>query len=429
MVGKLKVSDGSNMKAAWIFVFAMYLFVFQQLLQLVEPAFKYADELFSCIAVAAFALDVANRREVGKENIITLVCMGIVVLSGLWSSWIYQLQPANIVFSDLIVVIKFYLTMYAGERLFSGAISGKRARRVVRYNCMLIICVLALLVLLDYVFDLFKWDERYGMRAIRLFYQHQTFLVAICVFLMTVYAISAQKRMRFTFIVILCVIMALTLRAKAFGMVAAAIAMYILTVKLRWRLNLVYIVFLVVAMYLLVGNQIELYYGGGGELTARTALNQTSLRIARDMFPFGTGFGTFGSHYSGVEYSPVYSAYGIQHVWGISEDMHEFISDTFWPMILGQFGVIGLAAYIVVVAVLFLRIQRLARGNRYIYYGAVTAFIYLIISSTAESAFVNTMAVPLGLGIGTALSDKSYIAIPKGQSFLKTLKTRKFYKK
>src|SRR6185436_21024610 len=87
-------------------------------------------------------------------------------------------------------------------------------------------------------------------------------------------------------------------------------------------------------------------YGGDNPYeNARSALYHTSILIARDHFPLGTGLATFGSHASKLFYSRVYSDYGISEVYGLSPRDSNFITDTFWPMVAGEGGVICLLAY------------------------------------------------------------------------------------
>lgn len=77
----------------------------------------------------------------------------------------------------------------------------------------------------------------------------------------------------------------------------------------------------------------------------RAALYGASVSIARDFFPLGGGVGRFGSHMSRVEYSPLYQQYGLDRIFGLRENDPRYVTDTFWPMILGEFGVGGLLAY------------------------------------------------------------------------------------
>lgn len=77
------------------------------------------------------------------------------------------------------------------------------------------------------------------------------------------------------------------------------------------------------------------------ELTARGALYLTSVSIAKDNFPFGSGFGTYGGGISSTFYSPEYDKYNISTIYGLSRSFPGFISDTYWPHVLGELGVIG----------------------------------------------------------------------------------------
>jgi len=79
--------------------------------------------------------------------------------------------------------------------------------------------------------------------------------------------------------------------------------------------------------------------------SARSALYYTSLLIARDHFPLGTGLASFGSHASKLYYSEVYREYGLSEMYGLSPMESNFITDTFWPMVLGEGGVVCLVAY------------------------------------------------------------------------------------
>jgi hypothetical protein len=106
-------------------------------------------------------------------------------------------------------------------------------------------------------------------------------------------------------------------------------------------------------------------YGGLDPFSnARVALHYTAVLIARDRFPFGTGLATFGSHASRIYYSDTYVQYGLSNIWGLSPEFSGFITDTFWPMVLGEGGAITLISYSVFLIVLFRVSWQLARSNR-----------------------------------------------------------------
>ena len=100
----------------------------------------------------------------------------------------------------------------------------------------------------------------------------------------------------------------------------------------------------------MVGDQIEYYFFSDIQSdSARYQLLITSILIARDSFPIGAGFGTFGSYMSAIHYSPVYRIYGISNVHGLIEGATYFTSDSFWPMILGETGIVGLVSIVIVI--------------------------------------------------------------------------------
>ena len=94
------------------------------------------------------------------------------------------------------------------------------------------------------------------------------------------------------------------------------------------------------------------------KLAPRTALYAASIAIARDHFPLGVGTGRFGSFLSRSDYSPVYAEYGLDEVPGLSPGNPVAIDDTFWPSVLGEAGVIGFAALLMVIGSILVRLWR-----------------------------------------------------------------------
>lgn len=76
---------------------------------------------------------------------------------------------------------------------------------------------------------------------------------------------------------------------------------------------------------------------------------------------------------------------------GISPDFYEFIADTFWPMIIGQFGVLGLGIYIYILLRIYKNI--INNDNLDYYFGQILALLYLIILSIAEASFSGPIVV------------------------------------
>jgi len=94
-----------------------------------------------------------------------------------------------------------------------------------------------------------------------------------------------------------------------------------------------------------ISRQFNTYTAGASDANARGLLYQASEKIAVQHFPFGVGFGRFGSFASSQPYSTVYDQYGLSGVWGLSRPHPQFISDTSWPSVLGETGAVGLLCF------------------------------------------------------------------------------------
>lgn len=99
----------------------------------------------------------------------------------------------------------------------------------------------------------------------------------------------------------------------------------------------------------------EYFNSDGDGNVARVVLVYTSFKILMDKLPFGVGFGMFASPTSQQIESPVYHNYYIDHVYGLNYDYDGgcFMSDTFWPMIIGETGLLGTLMYLIILYKVF----------------------------------------------------------------------------
>ncbi len=105
------------------------------------------------------------------------------------------------------------------------------------------------------------------------------------------------------------------------------------------------------------------YFGARTSEAARTVLYSTAADIAQQQFPLGAGFGRYGTFAAFTNYSPLYYDYGFPDVWGLAPVTGRFATDTFWPAVLGEGGVLGLLGYaggMLAIAVILIRRLRLA---------------------------------------------------------------------
>ena len=97
------------------------------------------------------------------------------------------------------------------------------------------------------------------------------------------------------------------------------------------------------------------------QASPREVLYVTSARIARDFFPFGGGFGSFGSEASLMEPSPLYSRYGLTQVRGLDPAEPMFVHDASWATALGEGGLLGAAGLLLAIGALLVTAWQRAR--------------------------------------------------------------------
>ena len=158
-----------------------------------------------------------------------------------------------------------------------------------------------------------------------------------------------------------------------------------------------------ILLFFLGYNKIQYYLLDNSDF-ARAMLYGTSFVIAREHFPLGSGFGTFGSFISGKIYSPLYYKYGLSNIYGLTENNNSYISDTFWPMILAQFGFLGLILFVAIIGIIFHKIWSIRKLNKYYFLSSMCLMLYLLIASTSESSFVNYYAVYFFIMLGIYLN-------------------------
>jgi hypothetical protein len=128
-------------------------------------------------------------------------------------------------------------------------------------------------------------------------------------------------------------------------------------------------------------------------LQARVALYAGSVAVARDELPLGAGIGRYASHMSRESYSPVYETYGLDKVYGLRERRPIAVTDTFWPMILGETGIIGLLAALAFFGLVGLDLWRAASPIgiptvRIFTLGALMVYVEALMRSLTSGVFV-----------------------------------------
>lgn len=386
-------------------IILLYLFVLQSPLEQIGGVFSYIDEAYGLLCILFVFMNAIKSKSIliKRASIQRYLPFLIFLFVGLLSNIIYQYQSASLVMTDLLTNTKFYLAIITTIMLVKHA----RYEVDIKYiskHARFISAVYFTLLIVDIVFKVFPThDSRYGLRTIQLFYPHSTYLAGAVVFLISMLTLFYKKGNE-PYILMDLLLMASTLRSKAVSAAVIYVLIISFTILYRKKLNAWHILFIASIGILVAWQQIYYYYFLLSGQSARSVMTLTSFLIMKDYFPIGTGFATFASHSAVVNYSPVYEKYGFRLVYELSGGTSgSFFDDTFWPIILGQTGFIGLGCYVLTLKRIILRTTQVRYLSRYAYAAVLFVFAYLFISSTSEPAFNNSIAIPLTVIIGYSM--------------------------
>lgn len=382
------------------YIIIIYLLIIQHILENYIQIFHYFDEFLAILffpVIMIYLVKNHGKIKVDKIDLRIALCLFLIIIIGVLSNILYGYQELKYVLSDLLVFIKFFLVYFCFAIIYRNKL--KESEKIISTNIKFMTITLFILTILNYVFEIFPINtKRFGIGANQLFFGHPTTLAAVSVMLMVNLIFFEKKsNKKFYFFILMQILLIMSsLRIKAIGFAVVSLILIIYVLKFNKKIKFLNILIIGLICLLIGYDQVVYYFTTDG--SARAELLNTSIKIANDYFPIGTGFGTFGSYYSGVNYSPLYSMYGINNVWGLTEGDAGFLSDVFWPMILGQFGYIGMALYVYCIWLIFKKIQKnydIIEKN--IYLSKILCLVYLLISSTSESAFTHPIAIPLAI--------------------------------
>lgn len=241
-------------------------------------------------------------------------------------------------------------------------------------------------------------DYRFDIPSVQSIFTHPRsfgwFMAFFACFSYAFFIIMSQKRYLFSAILFTLGAM-LSMRFKPLvGLLAAGFTLAILIsgrkkIGLIFTLGFIFLIFGVLfggKAGLLLENKLYTYVESPSLYNvARHALYSTGFRIAQDYFPLGSGLATFGGWIAAIYYSPLYIQYGISSVWGL-EPEGTFLTDTFWPYTIGQFGFFGAVCYGWILFSLFRRMLKIFRKTNELFLKAfVLGVIMILVEAVVES--------------------------------------------
>ena len=387
-----KESSISN-KDKIILISLFYFMIFQNVLENYFNIFGILDEAMSAAIVIIAIINILSSRRkyvICKNNKKILVSVLALIIIGIIGNLKTDYQTMIPALKDAVCVLKGIIT-YVFIPLCLSNLNLDEYLTTMNNHLKFITGLVFLTVIANLLFDIFPYYEiRFGIKSQQIFFTHPTYLASFSVIIIILLSVNLREHEENKkYIILMLLVLASTLRFKSIAFIPIYMYLYYIVFKKQRKLQLLDVGILCVLGGVFAISQVMEYFNNPD--WARNVLTMNSLNIAKDNFPIGTGFGTYASWASGESYSNIYYDYNISTTWGISPDFYEFIADTFWPMIIGQFGVLGLGIYIYILLRIYKNI--LNNDNLDYYFGQILALLYLIILSIAEASFSGPIVV------------------------------------
>lgn len=381
----------------YIWTILLGIFIFHGVLEDTIPILNVFDE---CIALLCFPLafiDYIKTKgkkvtRLAKSRRIELVLLVAFLLCGLAGNVLYRFQPMWVVAASAVLAAKFFMILLsAGYIQKYLQINLEEQEFTVE---LLSFAWFGYYILSFALPELLTQPEAWDICA------KSSLLFALLIF-------CTHKRVWLYRIGLLFMIIMLVLsgKEKAYGAMLVFVVLYYIIIHKKIQTKVRYILYLAVPVALLAWDKIYLYYIQGQAKVPKSLMTNVSLKIAKDYFPIGTGFGTFGSTYAANHYSPVYYLYGIAENNYMNENTKMYLKDVFWPILFGETGILGTVFYCGLILILFVQIQHVYYYDKKKYMLLIFMFVYMLITTFSEAGFMQPMVMVFAFIMGTLLEE------------------------
>lgn len=383
---------------------------------LLNTVVTYSDEIISVgLLVLVLAL---NKFEVHllKFERRMLFFVAIFELLGIAAGLYYGYQRFPYMLVDAFTCVKFFVFYYSARIMTKGRLTDKFFFSI---NNVCKLLAVAFFVLAMHDMFMSPWwpshDYRYFGTSVMLFFGHPESLARACISVVFVLAYNTKYfKNNFIYLILLTVVMIFTFRTKAMVAIFAFWVIYIYFIKIGFKNKIPVIVAGIIGGSYIGYDSFSGYYTNVRE-SIRLRLTEDSVKLANKYFPMGTGFGSFASSMAAQHYSKLYVNLGYLRIWGMGR-RSRYLSDTFWPIVIGQTGWFGTAAFSLAIIQLLIYILKSAKKDVVFFWVAISIVLYDLISSLAAPAFFYPAAMAPYMLLGMMVSIYEFPKVEETES-------------
>lgn len=337
----------------------------------------------------------STRIKQSIEELNILLFFFITVFLGFLGSLLFKIQSVTVTMTDAFLFSRFFIA-YVFIKLTFNEMEKNQLFNWLLFNIKIILILNFTFLVFNSVFHVFPtMDIRFGLPSQMLMYPHPTYLGTIS-FIGLI--LLDDDRNRFIFQLLAMVLIVSTMRNKVIILMILFLVIRIVLKKRRRFIGEKYFLIIIFSFLLLIVFKDTIFVRLlDKESSARSILLMNSLDILVKYFPFGLGFGTYGSYMSFANYSQIYLSLGINHIYGFLPNSYQYGMDSYISMLFAQFGFLGVICFCIM---LFNLIKSTIFVNNKLDVKLIFVFIFLISSSITESVISTGMGMLIFIVIG-----------------------------
>lgn len=370
-------------------VFLMFDYYTWTSSSLFQTFWQHIDEL---ILLGLFAYTVLNIRIlINKDFLLLIVWVFFLAIGGI-SSAIYGYQSIVPTFSDFFFVVNRFMVGYWALVIYCDKKKCNISQALLPVAKFVVLLLFVLAVHDIFMTPFFpKGDFRYVTETIMLMYQHQTFLSSAGIALLIFLGYCNKKNDLLAYMLMISFVVLMAFRGKGVAFLVVYWGIYICVLIFK-DVKLLPLVTVGGILAVFAGfKQFMTYYGNNSQ--PRAIMFRDSIQLMLEHFPFGTGYATYGSIMATNYYSVLYRKLGYNNYYGLSETYSSYLTDGFWPAVLGQFGFVGTILFLFVVGIYIKKSVDVFVINRRKGVAMLAIMIYMIIISLAETSFFGPVSL------------------------------------
>lgn len=377
------------------------LLLFMQPLKNAFPVFSFIDELVVFFSFMVFIFVRIKRHSISNLEVKIIACFLLFILAGVFGNSISKINRSGAaILTDVLSYGKFFMIVLGGLTLFESLRNVKWIFSVVVKIVRMLVVVGLILAILNQSIDLGMRDDiRYGMYCFSYIYDTAAIFSWYCymfILILSIDLLNGVNRKKIIYIGLNMCLWFFTGRSRGFAFCAIYIMLVLLLriyekKRKQLKIKIWYFVILGFLGIIVAWNQLVFYFTTTTE--ARSILLYVGVDLFKKYFPFGAGLATFGTAAAQKYYSPVYEMFGLSSRYGFTFDNPLYLTDNFWPAVIGETGFIGLIIYLSILYLAFKYLYRKCNQTNMVKMIIIFFIVTILSSSIATSIFAQNATI------------------------------------